>query len=190
MPRNTAATTAIKRSAGNAQKTDETMLKELFLDELRDIYWAEKHLLKALPRMRKGATSPDLANAFEQHLVITEGQVARVEQVFEAMGVAARAKKCEAMEGLITEGSQLMEELPKGSMVRDAGLIIAAQKIEHYEIAAYGSLVQLAKTMGYDDIADTLGQTLEEEKQADTILTDLAVSGINLLAQSEPAEEK
>ncbi|HEX2608106.1 MAG TPA: ferritin-like domain-containing protein [Flavisolibacter sp.] len=166
-----------------AAKSDETMLRELFIDELRDIYWAEKHLTKALPKMKKGATSQELANAFEQHLTVTEGQIQRIERVFEQLNLTPRAKKCEAMDGLVREAQNLMEELPKGSSVRDAGLIISGQKVEHYEIAAYGSLVQLAKTMGENEIAMILQETLDEEKQADQLLTELAVSGINISAE-------
>ena len=201
MPRNTktatkgatkagAKTAGPKKSARSArtatmQKSDETMLRELFVDELRDIYWAEKHLTKALPKMRKAATSQELASAFEDHLTVTENQIGRIEQVFEMLGTAARAKKCEAMEGLVKEAQNLMEELPKGTMVRDAGLIIAAQKVEHYEIAAYGSLVQLAKTMGENEIAEILAMTLNEEKMTDQLLTELAVTGINIAADGE-----
>ena len=155
------------------------------MDELKDIYWAEKHLTKALPKMQKAATSEELANAFEQHLAATEEHVERVEQVFEMLEMTARAKKCEAMAGLVTEAQNLMDELPKGTAVRDAGLIIAAQKVEHYEIAAYGSLVQLAKTMGENEIAEILQETLDEEKETDVLLTELAVSGINIGAESE-----
>lgn len=196
MPRNTntttpgrATVTTRKASAGATFKDDETALKELFLDELRDIYWAEKYLTKALPRLRKAATSEELANAFEQHLAVTEAQIERLEQAFEMLEVKARAVKCEGMEGLVKEGERVIEETQKGSSTRDAGLIIAAQKVEHYEIAAYGSLVQLAKTMGRQDVADLLQQTLDEEKQADQLLTELAVSGININAENEPEEE-
>lgn len=197
MPRNTKTATKTaakkaspKKAAGSsrtatAPKSDETMLRELFLDELKDIYWAEKHLTKALPKLRKAATSQELAAAFEEHLAVTEGQVGRIEQVFEILGTPVKAKKCEAMEGLVIEAQNLIEELPKGTMVRDAGLIIAAQKVEHYEIAAYGSLVQLAKTMGENEIAEILAQTLEEEKSTDQLLTELAVSGINIAAEGE-----
>ena len=163
-------------------------LQTLFLDALKDIYYAENQILKALPKMAKASTSQEVANAFTNHLAQTEGQIGRVEEVFEILGQAARAKKCEAMEGLVKEAQGLLEELPKGTMVRDAGLIIAAQKVEHYEIAAYGSLVQLAKTMGENEIAEILNQTLEEEKQTDLLLTELAVSGINIAAEGEPEE--
>ena len=188
MPRTSSTKTSTKRAGATAQKSDETMLKELFLEELKDIYWAEKHLTKALPKMAKAATSQELSNAFQQHLSQTEGQIERVEEVFEILGQTARAKKCEAMEGLVKEAQGLLDELPKGTMVRDAGLIIAAQKVEHYEIAAYGSLVQLAKTMGENEIAEILNQTLEEEKQTDQLLTELAVSGINIAAEDEPEQ--
>jgi ferritin-like metal-binding protein YciE len=200
MPRNTSTTTS-KKSAGTSKskgataaknattgKSEATMLKELFIDELKDIYWAEKHLTKALPKMKKAATSEELANALEEHLAVTEEQIGRLEEVFEMLEMTPRAKKCEAMAGLVEEAQNIMEDLPKGTAVRDAGLIIAGQKVEHYEIAAYGSLVQLAKTMGENDIADLLQQTLDEEKEADQILTELAVSGINISAENEPEE--
>lgn len=177
-----------KASGSTAAKSEETMLKELFIDELKDIYWAEKHLTKALPKMKKAATSEELANAFEQHLEVTQGQIERAERVFEMLDMTPRAKKCEAMDGLVKEAEEMIGELPKGTMVRDAGLIICAQKVEHYEIAAYGSLVQLAKTMGEKDIANLLQETLDEEKDADQTLTELAVSGINMAAEQETEE--
>lgn len=189
MPRNTVSKTATKRTSNAAQKSDETMLKELFIDELKDIYWAEKHLTKALPKMAKNSTSTELANAFEDHLGQTENHISRLEEVFELLDMPARAKKCEAMEGLVKEAQSVIEDTPKGSMVRDAGLIIAGQKVEHYEIAAYGSLVQLAKTMGQTDIAELLAETLNEEKNADQLLTELAVSGINISAENETEED-
>jgi len=189
MARNSGNTKSKKSTSAskgkNEGKSDKTMLKELFIDELRDIYWAEKALTKALPKMQKAATSEEVASAFEEHLAVTEGQIERIEEVFEMLEMTARAKKCEAMAGLVQEAQNLMEELPKGTAVRDAGLIIAGQKVEHYEIAAYGSLVQLAKTMGENEIADLLQQTLDEEKEADQLLTELAVSGINISAESE-----
>lgn len=186
MPRNSSTSKSKKSPGSSAMQSEETMLKELFVDELKDIYWAEKHLTKALPKMKKAATSEELATAFEDHLTVTQKHVQRVEQVFEMLDLTPRAKKCEAMEGLVKEAQNLMEELPKGSAVIDAGLIIGGQKVEHYEIAAYGSLVQLAKTMGENEIANLLQQTLDEEKQADQLLTELAVSGINITAENEP----
>ena len=184
-----AKTTRSAAKGGRTSATfanEETKLKQLFVEELKDIYWAEKHLTKALPKMRKAATSTELANAFEQHLTVTENQIGRAEQVFEMLDMAPRAKKCEAMEGLVQEAQEVIEETDNGSATRDVALIIAGQKVEHYEIATYGSLVQLAKTMGRDDIASLMQQTLDEEKQADQMLTDLAVSGININAENEP----
>src|SRR6476661_9046593 len=136
-----------KAAGGSTTFSEATKLKELFVEELRDIYWAEKHLTKALPKMRKAATSKELANAFEQHLTVTENQIARVEQVFQLLDMTPRAKKCEAMEGLVKEAQEVIEETDNGSATRDVALIIAGQKVEHYEIATYGSLAQLAKTM-------------------------------------------
>src|SRR5215218_9499425 len=132
MAKNTKAAST-KKSSGTAQKSstqqksDETMLRELFVEELRDIYWAEKHLTKALPKMQKASTSQELANAFAEHLTVTEEQIVRIEQVFEILEMTGRAKKCEAMEGLVKEAQNVIDELPKGTMVRDAGLIIAGQ---------------------------------------------------------------
>jgi len=188
MARTTKSASTKRSSSATKTQSEETMLRELFVEELRDIYWAEKHLTKALPKMQKAATSEELSTAFEEHLAVTENQIERLEQVFEILGMAARAKKCEAMEGLVKEGQGIIEELPKGTAVRDAGLIISAQKIEHYEIAAYGSLVQLSKTMGKNEIAELLQATLDEEKETDQLLTELAVSGINITADNEPEE--
>jgi ferritin-like metal-binding protein YciE len=185
-PKNAAPKKAAASKA--AGPSESTMLRELFLEELKDIYWAEKHLTKALPKMRKGATSAELASAFENHLAQTEEQIGRIEEVFEILGETARAKKCEAMEGLVKEAQQVLEDTPKGSIVRDAALIIAGQKVEHYEIATYGSLVQLAKTMGQTEIADILLETLNEEKETDVLLTELAETGINIGADNEPEE--
>lgn len=188
MPQNSSTSKSKKSTGPSNMQTEETMLKELFVEELKDIYWAEKHLVKALPKMKKAASSPELATAFESHLAVTEKQIERVEQVFEMLEMIPRTKKCEAMEGLVKEAQNVMEEFPKGSAVIDAGLIISGQKVEHYEIAAYGSLVQLAKTMGENEIADLLQQTLDEEKQGDRLLTELALSGINITAENESEE--
>lgn len=190
MARTSSATGSSRKKTTTATKSEQTMLRELFLDELKDIYWAEKHLVKSLPKMKRAATNEDLVAAFDEHLAVTENQVARLEQAFESLGVAARAKKCEAMDGLVKEAQNLIEELPKGSAVLDAGLIIAAQKVEHYEIAAYGSLVQLAKTMGEDEVAEILAETLAEEKETDEKLTELAVSSINIEAEEETEDEE
>lgn len=153
-------------------------MEDLFLDQLRDIYHAEKQLVKALPKMAKNSSSPDLKNAFEEHLQQTEHHVERIEQVFERINARAKAKKCVAMEGLIEEGQELLEAKPLETIL-DAGLICAAQKVEHYEIASYGTLITWAHQLGYHDAADILKETLEEEKAADEKLTHLAESNVN-----------
>jgi len=161
----------------------ESQLKKLFEDELKDIYWAEKALTKAIPKMIKNATSDELKEALEHHLSETENQVNRVEQVFQVLGKKAESKKCEAMNGLITEGEEIIEECEDGAM-RDAGIISAGQKIEHYEIASYGTLRQFAETLGLNDAVELLEQTLDEEKAADEKLTEVALSAVNMHAAS------
>lgn len=180
-----------KKSAAssNGGSQDHTMLEKFMVESLKDIYWAEKHLLKALPRMNKAATSPQLKQAFEQHLAVTGTQVSRLEQVFELMGKKAQGKKCEAMEGLTKEAESMIEETEKGSMTRDVALIMAAQKVEHYEIASYGGIVQILKTMGNNEAAEILAQTLAEEKEADQILTTVAENNINIQASGEADED-
>ena len=194
MPRNSKTTTTGRARATNSTKgaapyNEESKLKELFVEELKDIYSAEKQLTKALPKLAKAATSEELASAFENHLAQTEEQITRVEQVFEILEMTARAKKCEGMAGLIQEGQQAIEDTDAGTATRDAALIISAQKVEHYEIASYGSLVQLAKTIGLNEAIDLLQQTLDEEKETDVLLTELAVSSVNINAENEPEEE-
>lgn len=161
-----------------------SQLMELFEDELKDIYWAEKELTKEIPKMIKKATSQDLVDALENHLAQTKEQVKRVEHVFEILGKKATAKKCEAMEGLIKEGKEIMEECEEGAMC-DAGIISAAQKIEHYEIASYGTLRQFAQTLRISNAAELLEQTLKEEKAADEKLSRIAVTAINVQADRE-----
>ncbi|MEO6905070.1 MAG: ferritin-like domain-containing protein [Ginsengibacter sp.] len=153
-------------------------LKDLFVDELKDIYWAEKALTKAIPKMIKKATSQELISALEDHLQVTKGHVERCEKVFDILGMPARAKKCEAMEGLTKEAEEIMESTEEG-VVRDAGIISAAQKVEHYEIATYGTLCAFAKTLGENEIADLLQKTLKEEREADDTLTQVAESSVN-----------
>jgi ferritin-like metal-binding protein YciE len=148
-------------------------LSKVFEDTLKDIYWAEKHLVKALPKMSKAAYDENLSAAFEEHLRETEGHVERLEQIFEQLGKKAQAKKCEAMEGLVEEGKEAIEEYEEG-YARDAALIIAAQKIEHYEIAAYGSLKAHAKMMGEQEVVSLLQETEEEEGNADKKLTEIS----------------
>jgi ferritin-like metal-binding protein YciE len=174
-----------KTSNSNTQEEQSSMLEELFLDELKDIYWAEKHLVKALPKMAKAATSEELRQSFTDHLEATKGHVTRLEEAFGILGEKVQAKKCEAMAGLTKEGDGIIEDTEKGSLTRDVGLIMAAQKVEHYEIATYGSLAQLAKTLGKNDLADLMVQTLEEEKEADELLTSIAENNINVEATAE-----
>jgi ferritin-like metal-binding protein YciE len=165
------------------------MLHEFFVDALKDIYWAENHLTKALPKMQEAATTPELKSAIEEHIVQTEEQIVRLDKVFEILGEKAQGKKCEAMEGLVKEGETVIEETEDGSLTRDVGIIASAQKVEHYEIATYGTLVQLAMTMGHADVAEILNQTLEEEKQTDANLTAIAENDINYEAEQEGEEE-
>lgn len=162
-------------------------LRELFIDELKDIVYAERALVKALPKMAKNATEPKLISAIEEHIVVTEGQVERLEKIFEILGESNRGKKCDAMEGLIKEGESIMEETEAGP-VRDAGIISASQKIEHYEIASYGTLAAFAKTLGEDEVASLLEATLAEEKEADALLTESAYNSINFEAAEADQE--
>jgi ferritin-like metal-binding protein YciE len=156
----------------------ETTLQKLFLDELRDVYHAEKQLTKALPKLAKAATAPELREAFESHLAETETQVQRLEQVFELLGEAAKTKTCAGMAGIVEEGSDLIKESEKGAAL-DAGLIAGAQRAEHYEMAAYGSLMAWAKALGHDEVIELLEATLDEEKAADEKLSQLAEESIN-----------
>ena len=167
------------------QKQNDSRLEEFFYDEVKDIYWAEKHLVKTLPKMQKAASSSDLKSAFVQHLEVTKEHVARLEEVFSLLGKKPQAKKCDAMEGITKEGESIIEDTDAGTSTRDVGLILAAQKVEHYEIATYGGLTQLAKTLGYNEIASILQTTLGEEKEADVNLTTLAENTINESAAME-----
>lgn len=164
-------------------------LQELLLDEVRDLYHAEKQLTKALPKLAKAATHEDLREAIESHLEETREQVTRLEEVFEAMGEKVRAKACPGMAGIIEEGSNLIQEEEAGA-VRDAGIIASAQRAEHYEIGAYGTCVAWARLLGLDEVATLLEQTLEEEKAADKKLSALAEQEVNLNAANEPGEEE
>jgi ferritin-like metal-binding protein YciE len=153
-------------------------LEKLFIEELKDVYNAEKQLTRALPRMAKAALSPQLQQAFTTHLRETEGQIQRLERVFKELGQAARGKKCKGMEGLLEEGKEVLEE--KGEpAVKDAALIASAQRVEHYEIAAYGCLRTYASLLGYSEAERLLQQNLQEEEAADKKLTQLGESGIN-----------
>jgi ferritin-like metal-binding protein YciE len=175
------------KKTGRAAGASDSALNELFLNELKDIYWAEKHLTKALPKMAKAATTDGLRTAIENHLSETENHVSRLESAFESIGEKAVAKKCEAMAGLVKEGEEIIEDTEKGTFTRDAGIISAAQKVEHYEIASYGTLKTLAGVLGYTEAVELLDATLQEEKRADELLTKVAESSVN---QSSISEKK
>ena len=161
-------------------------IQDMFLNELQDIYHAEKQLVRALPKMAKAASSSELKHAFESHLEETKGQVERLEQVFQHLDKRSRGKRCEAMEGLVEEAKEQMDEI-KDPAILDCALVIAAQKVEHYEIADYGSLRALAEGLGHKEIADLLGQTLAEEKATDEKLNKLAIGSVNKKAMQKAA---
>jgi ferritin-like metal-binding protein YciE len=163
-------------------------LQELLVEEIKDLYHAEKQLIKALPKMAKAATHEDLREAFESHLEETREQVTRLEEVFAALDEKVKAKTCEGMAGIIEEGNHLMQEDAEAS-VMDAGLIAAAQRVEHYEIGSYGTCVAWARLLGLTEVANLLDQTLEEEKAADEKLSAIAESEINQAAAIEGREE-
>jgi len=167
---------------------EATTLHKLFIDELRDAYHAERQLVKALPRMAKAATSPDLKAAFQAHLAETEEQVARLEQAFGLLDEPVKAKVCAGMQGILEEGADVIKEEDKGTAL-DAALIAGAQRAEHYEMAAYGTLMAWANALGHDDVAELLSMTLEEEKAADEKLSMLAEAGINAAAAEGSEDE-
>lgn len=158
-------------------------IEELLLDELKDLYSAEKQITKALPKMAKAASTPELKQAFESHLEETKGQVQRLEQIFEMLGKRGTGKTCEGMKGVLLEGSEIIEDAEKGS-VRDAGLIAAAQRVEHYEMAGYGSVRAFAQLLGKSEMVQMLDATLSEEKAADSKLTQIS-KAVNKQAQSQ-----
>jgi ferritin-like metal-binding protein YciE len=163
----------------------DSKLKEFFIEQLQDIYWAEKKLVKKLPKLQQAATTQQLKDAIGNHHTQTKTHVERLEKVFALMGLEADAKKCPAMAGILEEGEDIIDDTDEGSSQRDVGIIFAAQKAEHYEIASYGGLAQLAKTLGFTEAKELLGQTLTEEKQADEMLSQIAESGINYQASKE-----
>lgn len=182
--------TSNKSAKKNVEEQYETTddLMELFINELKDILWAEKALTKALPKMAKNACSEELAEALENHLQETEGQIERLEEIFSLLEVKPQAKKCEAMDGLIREGNEMMQQFDCG-VIRDAAIISAGQKIEHYEIATYGTLRAFAEILELDDIAELLEETLEEEKAADEKLTDVTTAVVAFEDAEEEDEE-
>lgn len=164
-------------------------LEDLLVEELKDLYDAEKQLTRALPKVAKAATAPELRDAIQEHLEVTKGQVQRLEQVFEQLGKPVRGKPCAAMKGLITEGKELMEEDMAGELM-DVGLIAGSQKIEHYEMAGYGTVRTLAQTLGHKDVAQLLDETLREEEEADKKLTTIAKKYVNVRARSAGESEE
>jgi len=176
-PKKTASRTVPVKAKSDASSD----LQELFEEGLKDLYWAEKALVKSLPKMAKNCTDEGLKAAIKSHIEMTQTHVTRLEEVFASINIKAVAKKCDAMEGLIEEGNSILEDTEAG-VVRDAGIIAAAQKIEHYEIASYGTLRAFAEVMGLSQAEQLLAETLQEEKDSDQMLTELAVSAINMEA--------
>lgn len=173
------------KSKTQTTPVQDSMLEVFFHGELKDIFWAEKHLVTHLPKMKKAATSTELKNAFADHLETTREHVARLEQAFELLGHKPQAKKCDAMDGILKEGAGIIEDTEAGTATRDVGLILAGQKVEHYEISTYGGLTQLARTLGHNDVAELLEKTLGEEKEADELLSTIAETGVNYQAAEE-----
>jgi len=167
----------------NKKATEGEGLKKLFIDELKDIYWAEKTMVKSIPKMSKKATDDSLIEALNTHLRETENHVERIEEIFKLLSMKPLAKKCPAMAGLVEEAEEIMAETEEG-VIRDAGIISAAQKIEHYEIASYGTLKAFANKLNLDRVADLLDETLDEEKNADKTLTEIAESSMTEEAMS------
>ncbi|MCF3108344.1 ferritin-like domain-containing protein [Niabella sp. CC-SYL272] len=174
-----------QQSANNAPEMQHSEFHRFFVDELKDIYWAEKHLAKSLPKMQKASNSEDLAAAFEKHTRETETHVTTLEKVFGLLNEKASAQKCEAMQGLLEEAEAVISDTESDTFTRDAGLILAAQKVEHYEIATYGTLHAFAAQMGHTAVAKLLQQTLDSEKATDVALTSIAESFVNEQAVAE-----
>lgn len=172
-------------TANRFQPASGQYLEKFFLDQLKDIYYAEQKIVQSLPKMIEATTTDELREAFEDHLHQTQRHVRRLEKVFEVLGQKAEGKKCEAIEGIAREAEQIIRETEENTMTRDAALIMAAQKVEHYEIASYGGLVQLAITMGQYEAAEILDRTLMEEEDTDLLLTEIAECEINVMAEFE-----
>ncbi|HET7116743.1 MAG TPA: ferritin-like domain-containing protein [Hanamia sp.] len=167
---------------------NDSKLNDFFIEQLKDIYWAEKKLVKTLPKFENASTTQELKNAFAKHLEQSEEHVSRLEKVFELMWIKAEAIESPAMAGIIEEGVDIINDTEEGTAQRDVGLIFAGQKAEHYEIATYGGLCRLAETLGYVDIKNILGKTLQEVKDIDTLLSQIAETNVNYKASLEPAE--
>ncbi|WP_409149876.1 DUF892 family protein [Sphingobacterium sp. BS-2] len=171
--------------ASSKNNNKNTPLYEFFLSGLKDMLYAESKLVEALQEMEQAATTEELKDAFEDHYLLTKKHVSRLKKIFERLGENEESKECKAMDGLIEEAREIIKSTQKGSVTRDVALIIAAQKVEHYEIATYGGLAQIAITLGLDKIADILEKTLQEEEETDETLTDIAESHINPQAEKE-----
>jgi len=166
-------------------KMQNSEFHEFFVDELKDIYWAEQHLAKALPKLQKASTSKELAMGFEKHTKETQEHIKKVEKVFELLGEKAETKKCDAMDGLLKEADSIIDDTEKDTFTRDAGLILAAQKVEHYEIATYGTLRIFARHMNNTDVEKLLEEILQNEKDTDVALTKIAEGSVNEKATNE-----
>jgi ferritin-like metal-binding protein YciE len=167
---------------------NDSKLKEFFVSQLQDILWAEKKLVKTLPKLQEAATTQELKDAFAKHLKQTREHVDRLHTVFSIVGEEVDSQKCPAMAGIVDEGEEIIDETEEGTAQRDVGLIFAAQKAEHYEIATYGGLVTLANTIALPEAADILSRTLAEEKETDDLLTQIAENKVNYQASMEPRE--
>lgn len=179
---------AAKQPQTQTGSARNSKLQEFFVEQLQDIYWAEQKLVKTLPKLEEAASSGELKQAFSSHLQETKNHVSRLEKVFEIVGEPAEGKKCHAIAGIADEGEEIIDDTEENTAQRDVGLIFAGQKAEHYEIATYGGLITLARTLGYADAAELLSVTLSEEKNADSKLTSIAEGGINLKAKEEVQE--
>lgn len=186
-----AAVRSSSATAGKASTREDkhAPLMQLFTDALKDMYWAEQAIIEGLKKLQQAATNEELTEAFEDHEMETKKHVSRLEKVFEQLELPAEGKKCAAMEGILKEADEVIKHTPEGSATRDAGLIIAAQKVEHYEIASYGGLVAIAHTLGQTKAAKLLQKTLDEEEETDLHLTDIAETAINFEAAEESEEE-
>ena len=169
--------------------SNDSRLQEFFLNELKDLLWAEQKLVDTLPKMAEAATSTQLRDAFQNHLAQTEEHVQRLEQIFGTLGLKPDTTRCDAMDGIVDEGEEIISDTDEGTATRDVGLIFAGQKVEHYEIASYGGMVSLAKTLGYTEAVGLLSMTLDEEKAADELLTDIAEHNVNYEAAGEQKEK-
>jgi len=179
------STTSTFKLNSSEQNKNESLLEKFFMDQLKDIYYAENKIVKSLPVLENACTTDELKEAFSDHRHQTQKHIQRLEKVFKLLNQKPEAKKCEAIEGIVKECESIINETEKGSMTRDAALIMAAQKVEHYEIATYGGLVQFAITMGKKDIAELLDKTLMEEEETDHLLTKIAEWHINIEAEEE-----